>query len=178
MLTCEEIMAKQINPDCPLDFWVSQNQGVVGRVLSRHVGLKPDLRSKGQSGINSSHGFAQQGFVLVEAMVAILIFSMGVLAIVGLQAAMIKNTSDAKFRADASFIAQQRIGMMWSDPVNTAAGAYLENNTDISALLPGGTRTVTQPVAGQFVVTITWQQPGEGQHSYTTIATIKETDAL
>jgi len=31
------------NPDCPLDFWVSQNQGVVGRVLTRHVGLKPDV---------------------------------------------------------------------------------------------------------------------------------------
>jgi len=113
---------------------------------------------------------AQQGAVLVEAMIAILIFSMGVLAIVGLQAAMIKNTADSKYRADASYIAQQRIGTMWSDPGNLAS--YLEANTDISALLPSGTRTVTQPVAGQFVVTVTWQQPGEAQHNYTTIATI------
>lgn len=112
----------------------------------------------------------QQGAVLVEAMIAILIFSMGVLAIVGLQAAMVKNTADAKYRADASYIAQQRIGVMWSDPGNLAS--YLEANTDISALLPGGTRTVTQPVAGQFVVTVTWQQPGESLHNFTTTATI------
>ena len=112
---------------------------------------------------------AQQGVVLVEAMVAILIFSMGVLAVVGLQAAMIKNTADSKFRADASYIAQQRIGTMWSDPGNLAS--YLEANTDISALLPGGLRTTAQSGV-QFTVTVTWQQPGEAQHNYTTIATI------
>ena len=70
---------------------------------------------------------AQQGVVLVEAMIAILIFSMGVLAVVGLQAAMIKNTADSKYRADAGYIAQQRIGLMWSDPDNLAT--YLETNT-------------------------------------------------
>jgi type IV pilus assembly protein PilV len=115
--------------------------------------------------------FAQQGVVLLEAMIAILIFSMGVLAIVGLQAAMIKNTADSKSRAEASYIAQQRIGLMWSDPGNLAS--YLEADTNISTLLPGGTRTVTQPVAGQFTVTVTWQQPGDqAQHNFTTTARI------
>jgi len=113
---------------------------------------------------------AQQGVVLLEALIAILIFSMGVLALVGLQAAMIKNTSDSKYRSEASFIAQQRIGMMWSDPDNVLT--YLENNTDISTLLPSGTRTVSQPAAGQFIVTVTWQQPGQPQHNFTTTATI------
>lgn len=103
--------------------------------------------------------YAQQGVVLIEAMVAILIFSMGVLAIVGLQAAMIKNTADSKYRADAAYIAQQRIGLMWSDPDNLAS--YLEANADISTLLPGGTRTVTQLAIGQFVVTVGWTAPGE-----------------
>ncbi len=115
---------------------------------------------------------AQQGVVLLEAMISILLFSIGVLAIVGLQATMIKNTADSKYRADASYIAQQRIGLMWSDPDNLVN--YLEADTDISNLLPGGTRTVTQPVAGQFTVTITWQQPGAGevQHNFTTTARI------
>jgi len=113
---------------------------------------------------------AQHGVVLLEALVAVLIFSMGVLALVGLQAAMVKNTSDSKYRSEASFIAQQRIGQMWSDPTNL--NTYLENNTDISALLPSGTRTVTQPAANQFIVTVTWQQPGQPQHNFTTIATI------
>ncbi|MDP2144993.1 MAG: prepilin-type cleavage/methylation domain-containing protein [Gallionella sp.] len=112
---------------------------------------------------------SQKGVVLVEAMIAILIFSMGVLAIVGLQAAMVKNTSDSKFRADASYIAQQRIGAMWADPDNLAT--YLENNTGIPQLLPNGTRTTTQSGV-QYTVTVTWQQPGEVQHNFSTTATI------
>jgi type IV pilus assembly protein PilV len=114
---------------------------------------------------------AQQGVVLLEALIAVLIFSMGVLALVGLQAAMVKNTSDSKYRAEASFIAQQRIGMIWSDPTNMVT--YLETGTDISDLLPSGTRTVSQPAPDQFLVTVTWQLPGETQqHNFTTIATV------
>ena len=52
---------------------------------------------------------SQQGVVLIEAMIAILLFSLGVLAIVGLQAAMIKNVDDSKYRTEASYIAQKRI---------------------------------------------------------------------
>jgi type IV pilus assembly protein PilV len=115
---------------------------------------------------------AQQGVVLIEVLVAILIFSIGVLAIVGLQATMVKNTADVKYRADASYIAQTRIGLMWADPGNLAG--FLESNTDISDLLPNGTRTVTQPNPGEFVVTVTWLQPGAGQttHNYTTTVRI------
>lgn len=113
---------------------------------------------------------AQQGVVLLEALVAVLLFSMGVLALVGLQAAMVKNTSDSKYRSEASFIAQQRIGMMWSDPSNAAA--LVENGTVISDQLPGGTRTVTQTVPGQFTITVTWTQPNQPQHNFTTTATI------
>ena len=115
---------------------------------------------------------AQQGVILIEVMVAILIFSVGVLAIVGLQASMIKNTADAKYRSEASYIAQSRLGMMWADAANAAT--YVEANTDISSLLPGGTRTVTQPATGQFTVTVTWLQPGPNQttHNYTTTARI------
>jgi type IV pilus assembly protein PilV len=111
----------------------------------------------------------QQGVVLLEAMIAILIFSVGVLALVGLQAAMVKNTSDSKYRADASYIAQQRIGTIWSDTANAAT--YIEANTNISPLLPNGRRTVTR-VGDQFTVTVTWQSPGEAQHNFTTIANI------
>jgi type IV pilus assembly protein PilV len=119
---------------------------------------------------------AQHGVVLLEALVAVLLFSLGVLALVGLQGAMIKNTSDSKFRAEASYIAQQWIGMMWADPGNIAS--YLEPSpgTDISAYLPNGVRIVTQPDSvnfpNQYMVTIKWQQPGQLQHNYTTTVSI------
>ena len=113
---------------------------------------------------------AQQGVVLVEAMIAILIFSVGVLAIVGLQAAMVKNTADSKYRADASYVAQQSIGQLWSDPDNLPADGST-TNPDISNLLPGGALAITR-AGNQFTVTVTWQQPGEATHNYTTIASI------
>lgn len=118
---------------------------------------------------------SQQGVVLLEALIAILIFSMGVLAIVGLQAAMIKNTSDARFRSEAGFIAQQRIGLIWSDPANP--GTYLEDTpTDISAVLPGGTRTTVQTSPGEFRVTVNWTPPSAAgapeTHSYVMVARV------
>lgn len=119
---------------------------------------------------SSPSAFSQQGVVLLEVLISILIFSMAVMAIVGLQATMVKNTSDAKYRADASYIAQQRIGAMWADPANL--DDYLEVNADISSLLPSGQRTVAELAPGQYQVTITWQAPGEAQHNFTTVAAI------
>lgn len=110
--------------------------------------------------------------VLLESLIAVLLFSLGILALVGLQTAMLKNTTDSKYRADAAFIAQQRLGLMWTDPSNVAT--YLEPSpgTDISSLLPNGRRMVTQPSTGKFIVTITWQLPGESAHNFTTNAII------
>ncbi len=121
----------------------------------------------------------QRGVALLEALISILLFSMGVLALVGLQGAMIKNTSDAQFRAEASYIAQQWIGKMWADPSNLSA--YLipdqtNSNYDVSSQLPNGERIVTQPdvtnLPNEYLVIIKWQEPGQLQHSYTTTVSI------
>jgi type IV pilus assembly protein PilV len=109
---------------------------------------------------------AQKGVVILEALIALLIFSMGVLALVGLQAAMIKNTSDNKNRADASFIAQERIGTMWADPGNLANYAGTTNLP--STVLPNATRVVTVAAKGLVTVTVNWQEPGRDAHSFTT----------
>ena len=116
---------------------------------------------------------SQKGVVLLEALIAILIFSMGILAVAGLQAAMVKNTSDAKYRADAAFIAQQALGRMWADPTNLSVlEAQLDG--DISSLLPNGTRTVSLPVVGngEVKVEIKWRLPGQDEHNFTTYARI------
>ena len=100
----------------------------------------------------------QQGVAIIEAMIAILIFSIGVLGIVGMQANMVKNTSESQYRAEAAFIAQQRIGLMWADPDNLTN--YLQAGTPLDEL-PGGQLTITQPSVGQFIVTVGWTAPGK-----------------
>lgn len=113
----------------------------------------------------------QQGSVLLEALLAVLIFSMGILALVGLQAAMVKNTSDAKYRAEASFIAQQKLGDIW------VGGTDLANHEveaeDVSAYLPAGKRTVSVSADRIVTVTVTWQVPGEDEHTYATAARVE-----
>ena len=56
--------------------------------------------------------FGQAGSMLLEALIAILIFSMGILAIVGMQGSAVRATSDAKYRSDASILANELIGEM------------------------------------------------------------------
>ncbi|MBT9523221.1 MAG: prepilin-type N-terminal cleavage/methylation domain-containing protein [Dechloromonas sp.] len=107
----------------------------------------------------------QSGFLLLEVLIAIVIFSVGILAIVGLQATMVKNSTDARYRAVASQVAEQRIAQQWAAPTQSIA----EADTDISGVLPSGTRTVIQ-VGNRFQVTVTWQQPGGDQHQFNTIA--------
>jgi type IV pilus assembly protein PilV len=81
--------------------------------------------------LNSKQG-KQSGSAILEALIAILIFSVGILALVGMQAAAIGNVSDAKYRADASFFADQIIGQMWADRAASATatgGSVLGPNT-------------------------------------------------
>lgn len=114
---------------------------------------------------------AQQGVVLLEAMIAVVIFSMGILALVGLQAAMVKNTSDAKYRAEASFIAQQKLGDIWVGGIALADHEVEEE--DVSVYLPSGKRTVDVAADRVVTVTVTWQVPGEDIHSYSTSARVE-----
>lgn len=66
----------------------------------------------------------QSGVLLLEALIAILIFSIGILAIVGLQAVSIKLVGDGKYRSDAGFLAEEMIANMWASdkvPANMSA---------------------------------------------------------
>lgn len=116
----------------------------------------------------------QSGIALIEALIAIFLFSLGILALVGLQATMSKNVTQAKLRSEASFLANQLIGQMWVDQTNlsnyamtggacNAAGfANCANwRTAVQQMLPSGSADVT--VNGTAVnISLNWQLPGEG----------------
>ena len=63
----------------------------------------------------------QRGAALLEAMLAILIFSLGILTVIGIQAASIRMVSDAQYRSRAALLADRLIGEMW------ASGQTIEN---------------------------------------------------
>lgn len=99
----------------------------------------------------------QSGVALLEALIAVLVFSLGILALVGLQANAMRISTDAKMRIDASNLANQRVGEMWADASNLAGHAAAGEPVDS---LPDG--QMTTAVAGDVVtVTVTWKIPGD-----------------
>lgn len=82
---------------------------------------------------------AEQGFTLLEALIAILIFSFGILALMGLQATAISDVRDAKYRADAAFLANQIVGMMWADDPDNNLTQYALNTAGANCVFAGGT---------------------------------------
>jgi type IV pilus assembly protein PilV len=126
----------------------------------------------------------QSGFMLLEVLVSILIFSLGVLAVVGLQAASAKDSSQAKYRADATMLVNDLVGRMWASNRNVGAltTAFATDGTgasydawlaDAQATLPGIDTTQTSvvvtpvtdfPGAGQtaqVAITLAWKAPNE-----------------
>jgi type IV pilus assembly protein PilV len=138
---------------------------------------------------------------LIEGLIAILIFSIGVLAIVRLQAAAINNTQDAKLRTDASYVAGQVISQMWADrgtnSVNLPCYAYPTAGVCPSAAstaardawiasftVPGGSnylpgarperQEITVDASARVTVIIRWQLPSDlSERSFSTVAQIR-----
>jgi type IV pilus assembly protein PilV len=78
--------------------------------------MRKDLQSPSSS--------RERGVMLIEALVAILIFSIGILAVVGMQGVAIKDVTSAKYRSEAAFLAQELLAQMWTDNGNIGAYAY------------------------------------------------------
>jgi type IV pilus assembly protein PilV len=133
---------------------------------------------------------SQQGVMLLEALIGILIFSMGILAIIGMQARSIASVSDAMFRSQASFLANEIIGQMWVDRGVSLAGlanyAYPPGGSPALATwvaklqteLPRGAAVIgTNTATGFVTVTITWQPPNATTaHNLTAVAQITNPD--
>ena len=122
----------------------------------------------------------QQGVILLEAMIGILIFSIGILALVAMQAISISNVSNARYRTEAAFLANEIIGEAWIDRgvgyanlgnYAVASGSATYPNTvtwvnKVNAALPGSVANppdiaIVTPASGgrQITVTVRWRAP-------------------
>ncbi|MBE2258907.1 MAG: hypothetical protein H6942_14460 [Candidatus Accumulibacter sp.] len=127
----------------------------------------------------------QAGVMLLEALIAILVFSLGILSLVALQATSIKLVGDAKYRTDATLLANRLIGQMWvsggdlatlQTNFQTGGGAYnawlaevqgaeglpgvVAAATGVTSTLPTVTvDTTAGATAGQVVITLFWRTP-------------------
>jgi type IV pilus assembly protein PilV len=79
----------------------------------------------------------QHGSSLLEGLIAISIFSIAILGLIGMQARAITHVGDAKYRADASDLANEIIGQIWADRANIASYAH-HPVAGANACAPGG----------------------------------------
>ena len=134
---------------------------------------------------------AQRGAFLLEALVALLIFSFGVMAMAGLQTRAARHFNEAQYRANAAELAQATIASMRaSDPATLAArfdpsagsanwlalqgqakrlpGVNDVQNLPAIQIIDGPTTT-----SRQVSLSIFWQTPGDlTAHRYTASAVI------
>jgi len=132
----------------------------------------------------------QKGVTLLESLLGILLFSVGILAVVGMQAMAVRNVAESKYRMDASFLANQIIGEMWVNRTNLASYAYTGGTppavaatwvTHVANTLPGTTANPPSiNISGNTVtITLRWQHPEEARmnpppppHNHQVIASI------
>jgi type IV pilus assembly protein PilV len=134
----------------------------------------------------------QRGAMMLEALIGILIFSAGILALIGMQALAIAHVADAKYRADASFYANQIIAEMWVDRANLANYEFNGSGTPPATIqawvdrvtgtaggngLPGAASNLpiidVTTATGHVSVEVRWQPPNATSvHTHRTIALI------
>lgn len=121
-------------------------------------------------------GQGQGGFVLLEALISILIFSIGVLSLVGLQSMATRTSTDAQFRSIAGYLVDQKMGEIWvADRASISSLALSEGVAE----LPGGNRKVEisgDMLSGYLVkVTVSWTLPGESApHQHVAVTNIHD----
>lgn len=129
----------------------------------------------------------QRGSSLIEGLAAIVVFSFGMMGLAGLKASMMQQSAHAQLRAQASYLAEELLGLASADVANVdcyqitesgppscgsaiAQGAVTEWRNRVLAALPGASSsppTVTYAVDGTMTLTIRWQRPTESnEHRY------------
>lgn len=106
----------------------------------------------------------QRGFTLVEVMISLIVFSIGVLGLVKLQSRASAAATDSEDRTRAALLAEDLIATMYlrgtaalDAPTLSAWQARLNDTATLG--LPGSPTYTTSTAAGVTTITIRWQSP-------------------
>lgn len=136
--------------------------------------------------------------MLLEVMIGMFLFLIGILGVMGLQAVSMKNTVDAKYRTEATYLANQIVARMWADANNIANYAVPAESEcpdpptnekerwicAVQEALPGASGVLAPTIvlsdiplppeiAATATITIRWQKDAnENVHNHTVVTRI------
>jgi type IV pilus assembly protein PilV len=130
-----------------------------------------------------------KGFILLEAIIGILIFSLAILGIMLFQAASAKMTASARYQTEAAMLADELIARMYLSNKSTLGTDYAGSGTSNAfhtwlttrvqgtAGLPNGSATISithdsTTSTDAVNLTISWTPPGGDSGQYVTSALI------
>jgi type IV pilus assembly protein PilV len=128
---------------------------------------------------------SQQGILLIEVMLAILIFSFGILGLVGLQVIATQNSLNAENRTRASLLANELVSQMWlnkttslpSSVVTAWSNRVASSDATLNTYLPNAAGSVVvNATTAAATVTVTWKdtskKASDSNNLYQTTVTI------
>ena len=128
----------------------------------------------------------QRGETLISALMSILIFSVGIMAVLGLMTTVLIETSNTQYRVKANEIASNTISMMWLGDRSVAKlkENYAQSEGEgykiffalVKSSLPGTTIEKNKPSIdvdnkGLINISIKWQRPSDLQSHKITMST-------
>lgn len=132
---------------------------------------------------------SERGFTLIEVMIALLIFSVGLLGTAALQARAVQIATQNGDRSRAALLVNEMVAKLWANqsvdvsvtPLSSDYSAWMTSVSTASVSgLPSGTGSVvacTGGTANCAVVKVTWQAPSSATaaplNSYTTTVVIQ-----
>ena len=115
-----------------------------------------------------------RGFTLIEVLIAMAIFSVGILAVAGMQISNTKNNTTGNITTEATMLARQKMEELKTVSVVSDLDA-LNGGTDMVGVY---TRqwNVANPLGGstsrQITVTVSWNGNGPGQNRWVQLESI------
>jgi type IV pilus assembly protein PilV len=118
----------------------------------------------------------QCGSALIEGLLSLIIFFIALIGLLSLLSAALVESGNARYRTEASLLASDLVGRMWSGDRslvslqtrfgNVTAGEYQQWLQRVQATLPGADLAGNSPQVAidtdrNVTITLGWQAPGE-----------------
>jgi len=125
------------------------------------------------------------GSALIESLLALVVFSVGLLSLLVLLTSALKQSDNARYRSEASLLASDLIGQMWAGDrslkslrqrFDSASDEYQRWLVRVQATLPGLATDRNQPellIDDSRIITLTlhWQAPSDTEQRQLVVVT-------